>query len=119
MTEPTPHPTHEPIYLSYAEFRAQLPTGGLRLIVDPVRAQKYIRHRLFIVGIALPLMGIGTALALSGYPWAGLPMVLIGIILPRVVKSQAAKILLYLAQQDAKTYQEAIDFEILEVRYAD
>ena len=115
MTEPT----RDPIYLPFAEFRAQLPTGSLRLIVNPVRAQKYIRHRLFVLGIALPMMGIGAALALSGYPWAGLPMVLVGIFLPRVVKSQAAKILLYLAQQDAKTYQEAIDFEIMEVRYAE
>lgn len=111
--------TREPIYLTYAEFRAQLPTGGLRLIVNPVRAQKYIRHRLFVVGIALPMLGIGVALALSGYAWVGLPMVLAGVILPRVIKSQAAKILLYLAQQDAKTYQEAIDFEIMEVRYAE
>jgi hypothetical protein len=39
-------------------------------------------------------------------------------LLPRVVKAHAPKILLHLAQQDAKTYQEAIDFEILEVRSA-
>ena len=36
----------------------------------------------------------------------------------RVIKAHAAKILLHLALQDAKTYQEALDYEILEVRYA-
>ncbi len=114
-------PSAEPLYTIYvphAEFRAGLPRGRFRVIVNPERAQKYVKHRLFVVGIALPLLGIGAALALSGYVWAGLPMVVVGALLPRVVKAHAPKILLHLAQQDAKTYQEAIDFEILEVRYA-
>jgi hypothetical protein len=106
------------IYVPHAEFRAGLPVGRFRVIVNPERAQKYVKHRLFVIGIALPLLGIGAALALSGYVWAGLPMVLLGALLPRVVKAHAPKILLHLAQQDAKTYQEAIDFEILEVRSA-
>jgi hypothetical protein len=106
------------IYVPHAEFRAGLPVGRFRVIVNPERAQKYVKHRLFIVGIALPVLGLGAALALSGYVWAGLPMVALGALLPRVVKAHAPKILLHLAQQDAKTYQEAIDFEILEVRSA-
>ena len=110
------HPTT--LDVPFAEFRAGLPLGKFRVIVNPERAQKYIKHRLFIVGIALPLLGIGAALALSGYMWAGLPLVAIGFLLPRVVKAHAPKILLHLAQQDFKTYQEAIDFEILEVRSA-
>lgn len=104
--------------IPYAEFRAGLPAGRFRVIVNPERAQKYVKHRLFVVGIALPLMGIGAALALSGYLWAGLPMVLAGFALPRVVKAHGPKILLHLALHDAKTYNEAIEFEILEVRLA-
>jgi hypothetical protein len=106
----------EPIFIPHQEFKTSLPRGRFRVIVNPERAQKYIKHKLFVIGIALPLMGLGAALALSGYPWAGLPMVLIGILLPRVIKKQAPKILLHLTQNDAKTYQEAIEFEILEVR---
>ena len=105
-----------PAYVSHQEFRAGLPAGRFRLIVNPERAQKYIKHRLFVVGISLPLIGIGTALGLSGYPWVGLPMVIIGALLHRVVKAHAAKILLHLALHDAKTYNEATDYEILEVR---
>ncbi|OGB03738.1 MAG: hypothetical protein A3E79_09545 [Burkholderiales bacterium RIFCSPHIGHO2_12_FULL_61_11] len=108
-----------PIYVSHQEFRAGLPAGRFRLIVNPERAQKYIKHRLFVVGIALPLLGIGTALSLSGYPWVGLPLVLAGALLPRVIKAHAAKILLHLALHDAKTYQDATEYEIMEVRYAD
>jgi hypothetical protein len=119
-TQMTPPPADAVtgIYVPFTEFRAGLPAGRFRVIVNPEKAQKYIKHRLFIVGIALPLLGIGAALAISGYVWVGLPMVVLGALLPRVVKAHAPKILLHLAQQDAKTYQEAIDFEILEVRNA-
>ena len=93
-----------------------MPAGRFELIVNPERAQRYVKHRLFVVGISLPLLGIGAALALSGYPWFGLPMVLVGMLLHRVVKAHATKILLHLALTDAKTYFEAMEFAILEVR---
>ena len=109
----------EPIFILHQEFKTGLPRGRFLVIVNPERAQKYIKHKLMVVAIALPMIGIGAALAISGYPWAGAPLVLIGILLPRYIKKQAPKILLYLAQNDAKTYQEAIDYEILEVRMAE
>jgi hypothetical protein len=105
----------EPLSIPHQEFKTGLPYGRFHVIVNPERAQKYIKHKLMIV----PMMGIGAALALSGYPWVGAPLVLIGILLPRYIKKQAPKILLHLAQSDAKTYQEAIEYEILEVRMAE
>ncbi len=111
--------TASAVYVPYQEFRTGLPAGRFRLIVNPERAQKYVKHRLFVVGISLPILGIGTALSLSGYPWVGLPMIIIGALMHRVIKAHAAKILLHLALHDAKTYQEALDYEILEVRYVD
>lgn len=117
MTETeTSTETPSPLDVPYEEFRAGVPAGRFRLIVNPERAQKYVKHRLFVVGIALPLLGIGAALSLSGYLWLGLPLVLAGVVLPRVVKAHAAKILLHLALHDAKVYQEALAYEILEVR---
>lgn len=104
--------------VSHQEFRVGLPVGRFKLIVNPERAQKYVKHRLFVVGISLPLLGIGAALALSGFFWWGLPLVMVGAALHRVIKAHAAKILLHLAMNDAKVYQEAIDYEILEVRHA-
>jgi hypothetical protein len=100
----------------HEEFRRGAPVGRYQLIVNPEKAQKYVRHRLFVVGISLPLLGIGAALAISGYLWAGLPMVLVGFVLPRVIKAHAPKILLHLAINDEKTYFEAMEYEILEVR---
>jgi hypothetical protein len=119
MNEPTTTAeTAAPIFVSHQAFRAGLPAGRFRLIVNPERAQKYVKHRLFVVGISLPILGIGTALSLSGYPWVGLPMIIVGALFHRVIKAHAAKILLHLALQDEKTYLEALEFEILEVRHA-
>ena len=112
----TPADSAPPIHVSHEAFCAGLPAGRFRLIVNPERAQKYVKHRLFVVGISLPLIGIGMALGLSGYPWFGLPLVVIGALLHRVIKAHAAKILLHLALHDAKVYQDATEFEILEVR---
>jgi hypothetical protein len=109
----------EPLFIPHQEFKTGLPRGRFRVIVNPERAQKYLKHKLLVVGIALPMIGIGAALAISGYPWAGAPLVLIGILLPRYIKKQAPQILLYLVQNDANTYQEAIEYEILEVRMAE
>jgi hypothetical protein len=108
---------HEALNIPHDEFSAGLPAGRFHVIVNPALAQKYVRHRLFVVGISLPVLGIGAALAISGYPWMGLPLVILGFLLPRVIKAQAPKILLYLAQHDAKTYAEAMNFGILEVRH--
>lgn len=109
---------NEPLDISHEEFRIGLPAGRFRLIVNPDKARKYVRHRLFIVGISLPMAGIGSALALSGYTWIGLALVVSAVVLHRVVTAQAPKILLHLATQDARVYHEAIDYEILEVQLA-
>ena len=104
------------VEVSHPEFCAGLAAGRFHLIVNPEKAQKYIKHRLFIVGIALPIIGLGTALSWSGYTLAGLPLIAIGFLLPRVVKAHAPKILLYLAQRELRTYQDALEFEIMEIR---
>jgi hypothetical protein len=111
-------PAPDTVEVSHAEFRSGLPAGRFHLIVNPERARKYVRHRLFIIAIALPLVGIGAALSLSGHPWMGLTLVVAGVLLHRLVTVQAPRILLHLATQDARIYREAIEYEILEVRLA-
>jgi hypothetical protein len=104
------------IYVPHQEFKTGLPHGRFRVIVNPERAQKYVKHRLFVVGISLPLLGVGVVLCMYGYLWVGLPMVVVGVLMHRVIKAHAPKILLHLALSDAKTYEEAMEYEILEVR---
>jgi hypothetical protein len=108
--------TQEPLALSHAEFCRDLPAGRLHLIVDPVKARKYIRQRLFLVPLMLPVVGVGAALALSGHPWIGLAMILGGGFVHRLVTYQAPKILLHLTLKDSQTYFEAMEYALMEVR---
>ncbi|MEK9803140.1 MAG: hypothetical protein VW475_07040 [Curvibacter sp.] len=122
MSETTPSggsaDDHEAIYVPYEEFRAGLPAGRFRVIVNPDRARKYVKHRLLLTALILPIIGTGIGMAFYGYRWLGLGLVIFGVLAHRLVAHQAPKILLHMATQDAKIYHEAIDFEILEVRLA-
>ncbi|MBX9849665.1 MAG: hypothetical protein K2X64_10250 [Rhodocyclaceae bacterium] len=111
-------PENEAVAVVYEDFKTGLPLGRYRLIVNPDKAYRYIRHRLFINGVSVPMMGIGIGLVLWGYTVIGLTIGIIGLLLRKVVKSQAPRILLHLAQNDAKIYYESIEYEIMEVRLA-
>ena len=115
--QPQPE-TVEPIEVPHTEFCRGLPAGQFRLIVNPDKARKYVRQRLFIVAICMPMSAIGVLLALAGNTWVGLGLVLTSFVLNRGVSAQAAKILLHLVVRDPRAYRDAIDQEILEVRYA-
>ncbi len=106
------------LLVPHAEFRRGLPAGQFRVIVNPERARKFVRHRLLILPLALALAGIGVALALVGHPAWGLGLVAVAVVVNRLISAQAAKILLHLASQEERTYLQAMEFEILEVRRA-
>ncbi len=104
--------------IDFATFQRGLPAGHFRVIVNPDKARKYIRHRLMMLVLTLPIIGTGVAMGLWGYTWIGVGLVAGGVVLNRLVASHAPKILLHLASHDARVYAEAIDFEIMEVRAA-
>lgn len=117
-TLPAANGEPEPLEVPFNEFRTGLPAGRFRVIVNPERARKYVKHRLMLTALILPVIGTGIGMAWYGYPWIGLGLVLAGIAAHRLVAHQAPKILLHMASQDARIYYEAINFEILEVRLA-
>ena len=106
------------VLVPYAEFTRGLPAGHFHVIVNPERARKFVRHRLLMLPITVAMAGIGITLALSGMPWWGLGLIAAAVVLNRLVRLQAPKILLHLASQDERTYFEAMEFAILEVRRA-
>lgn len=126
MTDSTPEtgaaqpaePENHAVAVPYEEFKTGLPVGQFRLIVNPDRAYKYVRHRLYLNGISIPLLGTGVALGLVGYLIPGTILCVLGFGLRWFVKREAAKILLHLVQNDSKVYYESIEFEIMEVRLA-
>ncbi len=105
-------------YVSHEEFRAGLPAGRFRVIVDPKLARRFVAQRLMLLVVLMPLIGVGIALALTGQRWLGAAMVAAGVLLNRVVAWQAPKILLQMAQRDARVYEYVTQNGLLEVRRA-
>ena len=75
-------------------------------------------HRTHATPLALALIGPGIAAALVGYPWTGGLLVAAGILLRRVVKTQAPRILLHLATRVPSVYEQATEHGVMEVRRA-
>ncbi|HVE54958.1 MAG TPA: hypothetical protein VNB23_16360 [Ramlibacter sp.] len=105
-------------YVSHEEFRAGLPAGRFRVVVDPKLARRYVAQRLMLMVVLMPVIGVGIALALTGQRWLGAALVATGIILNRVVAWQAPKILLFMAQRDARVYTHVTQQGLLEVQRA-
>ena len=103
-------------YIPFEEFRNGLPHGRFRVIVNPELAQRFVARRVNVVPVAIAVVGCGIASALAGYPVVGALLVIGGIVLRRIIKHQAAKILLHLASAQESTYYDATTQGVMEVR---
>lgn len=118
MAEPVASGEDFADYVAHEEFRAGLPAGRFRVVVDPKLARRYVSQRLLLLVVVMPVIGLGIALALLGAVWAGAAVVAAGIALNRVVMWQAPRILLHLALRDPKVYAFATGNALMEVRRA-
>ena len=103
-------------HVAHEEFRRGLPAGHFRVVVDPKLARRYVAQRLLLVVVVMPVIGVGLALALTGRTWAGALLVAAGVLLNRIVRWQAPKILLHMALRDASVYEFATQNGLMEVR---
>jgi len=92
--------------MTHDEFLAGASRGEFRLEFEPRAAARYLSARLLLPLVALPVLGIGVALALIGWIFTGLSILAIGIILPRLIKRAAPRILYELAVQDPAVYED-------------
>jgi hypothetical protein len=105
-------------YIPFEEFRNGLPHGRFRVVVNPKLVGPFVLYRTHATPVAIAIIGPGIALALAGYPWIGLALVIAGIALRRVVKHQAARILLHLASRVPSVYAQATEHAVMEVQRA-
>jgi hypothetical protein len=103
-------------YIAYEEFRAGLPAGRLRVVVDPKLARRYVAQRLLLLVVLMPVIGVGIALVLTGQTLPGALLVFAGVGLHRIVRWQAPKILLNMALRDAAVYEHVTQNGLMEVR---
>jgi hypothetical protein len=105
-------------YIPFEEFRNGLPHGRFHVIVNPKLAVSFVAHCTRATPLAMAVIGPGIAAALLGYLWTGGLLVAAGIVLRRVVKSQAPRILLHLATRMPAVYEQATEHAVMEVRRA-
>lgn len=105
-------------YVAHEEFRAGLPAGRMRVVIDPKLARRFVAQRLMLIVVVMPVIGVGLALALTGRTWPGALMVAAGVLLNRVVMWQAPKILLHMALRDPAVYEFVTHNGLMEVRRA-
>lgn len=103
-------------YIPHDEFRNGLPHGRFRIVVNPALVRPYVVQRTRVNVLAVIVIGAGAVLALSGLAGPGVVLVALGIAANRVVRHQAARIVLHLAARDPAVYAEVTSNGVMEVR---
>ncbi|MFN7086283.1 MAG: hypothetical protein ACK4N4_06625 [Burkholderiales bacterium] len=101
--------------MEHAEFVAAYSKGRLKVEIDPREAARYVSARLLLPLVMMPVVGLGVALALTGWVWTGLAIIAAGIVVPRLIKRSAPHFVLTQALQDEKIYREVTQAEILRI----
>ncbi len=101
--------------MTHAEFVAAYSAGALKVEIDPKAAARYVSARLLLPLVALPVLGIGVALALVGWIFTGLVILAAGIVVPRLIKRSAPHFVLMQSLQDEDIYAEVTRGNIMRV----
>jgi len=101
--------------MTHAEFVAAHGRGELKVEIEPKAAARYLSARLLLPFVAMPVLGIGVALALVGWIATGLSIIAAGIIVPHLIKRNAPHFLLQQALQDAGAYEELMNAGLMRV----
>lgn len=101
--------------MTHDEFLRAYQAGNVKVDIDPADAARYLSARLLLPLVMLPILGVGVALALTGWIWTGLAIIAAGILAPRLIKRSAPRFLLTQAIQDERVYREVTQSNILRI----
>jgi hypothetical protein len=104
-----------PLALTHREFVQAYGEGRITVNFDPQAAAKFLSARLLLPLFMMPVLGIGVALALTGWIWTGLLVIAIGIIVPRLIKRGAPSFLMQQMMGDEGLYREAAHARIMHI----
>ncbi len=103
-------------YIAHGRFQAGLAHGQFRVVINPRLARPYVVQLTRINAVTLLSVGLGAMLALSGHGLPGLVLAALGVAASRLIRHQAARIVLHLAQQNAQIYADVTTSGVMEVR---
>lgn len=102
--------------MDHETFRTAHAANRIAVEIDPRRAARFVSARLLLPLVALPVLGIGVALALIGWIKTGLAVLAVGILVPRLVKRGAPRFVLHEALRDPRFYEDAVREDVLRIR---
>ena len=101
--------------MTHAEFVAAYRSGAIRVRVDRTAAARFMSARLLLPLVMLPVLGLGTAIALAYSAWIGLVIIAIGTFAPILIKRSAPHFVVTQALQDPKFYDDVTATGLLEI----
>ena len=101
--------------MTHAEFVSAYQSGAIRVNVDRAAASRFVSARLLLPFVMLPVLGLGTAVALTGTVWIGLAIIGVGTLAPILIKRSAPHFVLTHAIEDAKFYDDVAASGLLEI----
>ncbi len=101
--------------MTHKDFVAAYGRGEIRVEIDPQGAARHLSARLLLPFVAMPVLGIGVALALVGWVFSGFAIIAFGIIAPLLIKRSAPQFLLTQALENAAVYEEVTQSGVLRV----
>ncbi|HET9403848.1 MAG TPA: hypothetical protein VFO57_04660, partial [Burkholderiales bacterium] len=90
--------------MNHGEFTSAYAHGKVKVEIDPKAAARFLSARLLLPLVMMPVLGLGVALALSGWIYTGLAILAAGIVAPQLIKRGAPHFILTQALQDAAFY---------------
>ena len=104
--------------MTHAEFVAAYGSRSIRVDIDRAAAARYLSARLLLPFLMLPVLGVGVALALTGWMWTGFAIIGAGTIVPMIIKRSAQHFVLTHALEDKQFYDGVAESGVLEIREA-
>ena len=101
--------------VDHREFVDAYRDGRIRIDIDPKGAARFVSARLLLPFVMLPVLGLGTALALTGWLWTGLIIIGLATLAPMIIKRSAPHFVMTQALEDEKFYRDACAAGVLEV----
>jgi hypothetical protein len=102
--------------VTHAEFVQAYRSGSIHIDIDRAAAARYMSARLLLPLVMLPVLGVGVALALTGWLWTGFALIAAATIAPIAIKRSARHFVVTQALADETFYDEVVGAGLLAVR---